>query len=74
VQGLFAVSCAKKQLNRSRCRLGRGLGWVQGSMLDRGAHQRHLANTVERYAAMMRPFAKLFCPLVDVTANVLVLV
>jgi len=38
----------QKRLNRSRCRLGFGLGWVQGSMrYVQGAHQRHLANTTE---------------------------
>ena len=41
-----AVSCAK-WLNRSTCRLGCALWWVEGSMCYLGACWRHLANTLE---------------------------
>jgi len=37
----------QKWLNRSRCRLGCGLGWTQGSMCYMGVHWRNLANTTE---------------------------
>jgi len=37
----------KKELNRSRCRLGCGLGWIQGTMYSIGSHWRNLANTTE---------------------------
>jgi len=37
----------RKGLNRSRCRLGCGLRFDQGTMYYIGAHWRHLANTIE---------------------------
>jgi len=42
--GLSRSRALQKRLNRPRCRLGCGLGWVQGSM---GSHWRNLANTTE---------------------------
>jgi len=33
-------SCVQKWLNRSRCRLGCGLGWAQGIVLDGGPDPR----------------------------------
>jgi len=37
----------QKRLNRSRCRLGHRLEWVQGSCIRWDTHWRHLANTIE---------------------------
>ena len=40
----WAVS---KRLNRSRCRLGDGLGWTQGTIFRWDAHWYNLMNTIE---------------------------
>jgi len=45
---VMIVSPAEKQLNGSRCRLGCGLWWAQGTII-RWAHWRHLANTIEPF-------------------------
>jgi len=46
--GLSVTIALQKSLNRSRCRLGCGLGWVEGSIvLDGSAHWRRLANAIE---------------------------
>jgi len=40
----------QKRLNRSRCRLGYGLGWlgpIKEACVRRGAHWRNLANAIE---------------------------
>jgi len=55
----------QKRLNRPRCRLGCGLRWAQGSMLDGGKLWRHLANTTEMsVCGGDEPYGKLLWPLV----------
>jgi len=39
----------QKWLNRSRCHLGCGLKWVEGSMCYMGAHWRHLTNATDPF-------------------------
>ena len=47
----FLAWAMQKRLNRSRCRLGCGLGWSKGSRLciKWGAHWRHLTNTTKQF-------------------------
>jgi len=54
-----------KQLNRLRCHLGCGLGWIMEACVRWGTHWRHLANRIEqsRWAAMQF-FVKILWPLV----------
>jgi len=59
----------EKKVNRSRCSLGFGLGWVQGNMYYLGgAHRRHIANTIwPPICAAMRPVVKFLWPLLHIS-------
>jgi len=60
----------QKQLNRLKCRLGWGLGWVQGTMLGGGGHCATWWIPLNHpYAAAMRPVVKLLWPVVIVAAH-----
>jgi len=59
-----ALSFVQKPLNRSRCRLGWGLGWVQGNVLG-GVHTGAMWQLPLNRPCMaaMRPVVKLLWPL-----------